>query len=256
MRFRAFFRAAAVAGVLIALGGFVQSAGAADSAGEPVGVKVFVLKYKRIEEATLLVRPLLTESGSIVLTSKINALTITDRPSALARIGAALGQFDVPPKGYTIAVKIVRARADAPAGDLSKEIGGIGNKLRNVFRFNDYSLIDSVVLQGSEGESVSSLLGGQYRVTFRIEPSGQAPLVRLARFALSRERQFFSGRKFEIPIYRTTLNVGLNQTMVVGASKEEASNKALILILLVQEAPRGNPDKAATGINSAEARPQ
>ena len=250
MSLRAFLRAAVVASLLIVPGGFARPAGAS----EPVGVKVFVLKYKRIEEATLLVRPLLSESGSIVLTSKINALTITDRPSVLNTIAAALAQFDVPPKGYSIAIKIIHARADAPAGDLSKEIGGIGNKLREVFRFNDYSLIDSVVLQGSEGDSVTSLLGGVYRVTFRIEPSGQAPLLRLARFTLAKERPGPSGRKFAFPLYRTTLNIGLNQTMVVGASKEEASNRALILILLVQEAPHPNAEKGASGINSAEAR--
>ena len=248
MSFRAFFRAAAVAGLLIVLGGFSGVVRGAD----PVGVKIFVLKYKRIEEATLIVRPLLTESGSIVLTSKINALTITDRPSALNLISQALAQFDVPPRGYTIAVKMIRARADAPAGDLSREIGGIGNKLREVFRFNDYSLIDSAVLGGSEGESVSSLLGGEYRLGFRIEPAGQAPLVRLARFTLSREHALPGGRKFDIPVYRTTITAGLNQTMVVGASRERQSNKALILILLVQEAPRPNAEKGLSGINSAE----
>ncbi len=248
MRLRAFFRAAAVAGLLIVLGDFAALARAAD----PVGVKVFVLKYKRIEEATLIVRPLLSDSGSIVLTSKINALTITDRPSALNLISQALSQFDVPPQGYSIAVKLIRARADAPAGDLSREIGGIGNKLREVFRFNDYSLIDSTVLGGSEGESVSSLLGNEYRLGFRIEPAGQAPLIRLARFTLSRERAFPGGRKFAIPVYRTTITAGLNQTMVVGASRERASNKALILILLVQEAPRPNAEKGLSGVNSAE----
>ncbi len=248
MRLRAFFRAAAVAGLLIVLGNFAVLARAA----EPVGVKVFVLKYKRIEEATLLVRPLLSDSGSIVLTSKINALTITDRPSALNLISQALAQFDVPPQGYSIAVKLIRARADAPAGDLSREIGGIGNKLREVFRFNDYSLIDSAVLGASEGETVSSLLGSEYRLRFRIEPAGQAPLVRLARFTLSRERALPGGRKFDIPVYRTTITAGLNQTMVVGASRERASNKALILILLVQEAPRPNAEKGVSGINSAE----
>jgi hypothetical protein len=248
---RAFFRAAAVAGLIIVVGNYATHAHAA----EPIGVKVFVLKYKRVEEATLLVRPLLTDSGSILLQSKINALTITDRPSALNLISLALAQIDVPPKGYTIAVKMVRARADAPAGDLSREIGGIGNKLREVFRFNDYALIDSAVLGGTEGESVSYLLGGEYRLGFRIDSAGQAPLVRFSRFSLSRERADARGRKVQTPLFRTTLNVGLNQTMVVGASKEEASNKALILILLVQEAPRPNAEKGASGINSAEARP-
>lgn len=224
---------------------------AAAFAAEPVGVRVFVLRHKRVEEATLLVRPLLSDSGSILLQPRINALTITDRPAVLNSIGQALAQFDIPPRGFSIAVKMVRARADASAGDLSKEIGGIGNKLREVFRFNDYTLIDSVVLAGAEGESVSYLLGGQYRLTFRIEPAGEGATLRLAPFALARERTA-GGRRIDAPLFRTALNVGLNQTLVLGASKEEASKKALLLILLVQENPRPGADKGTAGIAAAE----
>ena len=248
MRRATFLRAAIGAG-LIAIS-------AAAAAAETAGVKVFVLRYKRVEEATLLVRPLLTDSGSIVLQARINALTITDRPAALAAITQALSQFDVPPRGFSIAVKMVRARADASAGDLSKEIGGIGNKLREVFRFNDYALIDSAVLAGSEGDAVSYLLGTEYRLSFRIEPAGQGAAIRLAAFSLARERPVPGpgGRHIVSPLFRTTLNVSLNQTLVIGASKEEASKKALLLILLVQENPRPGADKGAAGIAAAEKR--
>jgi len=247
MRRAGFLRAAIGAG-LIAIS---VAAGAAETAAS---VKVFVLRYKRVEEATLLVRPLLSDSGSIVLQARINALTITDRPAALASITQALSQFDVPPRGYSIAVKMVRARADASAGDLSREIGGIGNKLREVFRFNDYSLIDSAVLAGAEGDAVSYLLGGEYRLSFRIEPAGQGTTLRLAAFSLARERPVPGpgGRHIVSPLFRTTLNVGLNQTLVLGASKEEASKKALLLILLVQENVRPGAEKGVSGIAAAE----
>jgi len=249
MRRAGLLRAAIGAG-LIAI---AVAAGAAETAAS---VKVFVLRYKRVEEATLLVRPLLSDSGSIVLQARINALTITDRPAALAAITQALSQFDVPPRGYSIAVKMVRARADASAGDLSREIGGIGNKLREVFRFNDYALIDSAVLAGAEGDSVSYLLGGEYRLSFRIEPAGQGTTLRLAAFSLARERPVPGpgGRHIVSPLFRTTLNVGLNQTLVLGASKEEASKKALLLILLVQENVRPGAEKGASGIAAAEKR--
>jgi len=240
---RGLLRTALVAGLI--------AVSAAAFAAEPVGVKVFVLRYKRVEEATLLVRPLLTDSGSILLQPKINALTITDRPAALNTIGQALAQFDLPPRGFSIAVKMVRARADASAGDLSKEIGGIGNKLREVFRFNDYSLLDSAVLAGAEGDSVSYLLGGEYRLTFRIEPAGQGTTLRLSPFALARERSA-AGRRTDTPLFRTSLNVALNQTLVLGASKEEASKRALLLILLIQENPRPGADKGTAGIAAAE----
>jgi hypothetical protein len=237
MPFRFLVRAAAFA-VLSSI--FLAAAGSA----EPMGVRVFVLKHKRVEEATLLVRPLLSDSGSILLQSKINALTITDRESALNAVARALAQFDLPPRSFAVAVKIIRASADLPVGDLSREIGGIGNKLREVFRFKDYALIDSTVLHGSEGDGVSYLLGGEYRLGFRIEPAAEGPMLRFSQFSLYREKADEMGRKRISPLFRTTLNVALNQTMVIGASKEESSKKALILVLLVQEAPR-RMDRAA-----------
>jgi len=46
------------------------------------------------------------------------------------------------------------------------------------------------------------------------------------------------GRTQPVPLYRAAIPVLLNQTLVVGASKEEGSKNALILILLAQEAAR------------------
>jgi hypothetical protein len=231
MPFRFLVRAAAFA-VLSSV--FLSAAGSS----EPMGVRVFVLKYKRVEEATLLVRPLLSDSGSILLQPKINALTITDRESVLNAVARALAQFDLPPRSFAVAVKIIRASADLSDRDLSREIGGIGNKLREVFRFKDYALIDSTVLHGSEGDSVSYLLGGEYRLGFRIEPAAEGPMLRFSQFSLFREKADESGHKRISPLIRTTLNVALNQTMVIGASKEESSKKALILVIFAQENPR------------------
>lgn len=248
MRVRLDLRSAAAAGVILIFA-------AALSAAESVGVRVFQLKYKRVEEATLLVRPLLTDTGSILIQPKLNALTVTDREASLNTVARALAQFDLPPRGFSIAVKMVRAQADVPAGDLSKEIGGIGNKLREVFRFNDYSLVDSAVLRGAEGDLLSYLLGGEYRLAFRIDPMGAGATLRFSQFTLSRERTDDKGRRFTSPLFRTTLNVLPNQTIVIGASKEAKSKKALILILLAQETPRPGAEKGPAGQTKAEARP-
>ena len=43
-------------------------------------MRVYVLKHKRVEEAALLIRPLLSDAASITLTQKLNAMTVTDSP--------------------------------------------------------------------------------------------------------------------------------------------------------------------------------
>jgi hypothetical protein len=226
-------------------------------AAEEAAVRVFVLKHKRVEEAALLIRPHVSESASITLTQKLNAMTVTDRPEKLEQIGKVLAAFDVPPRGFTFAIKLVRARADVPAGSIAREIGGLGAKLKSLFQFNDYALIDSAVVRGVEGGRLDCELGGEYLLSFTVRPAGQGQDLLLSPFSLSRERRGVNGKTLLLaPLYRASMPVTLSQTLVVGASKEEASKSALILILLAQEAPRaGAPDKGPAGTKAAESRP-
>ena len=120
-------------------------------AADEAGVRVFLLKQRRVEEAALLIRPHLSPSASVTLTPRLNAMTVTDREENLKQVARIIAEFDVPPRGFTFAVKLVRARADVPAGSMAQEIGGLGARLKSMFQFKDYSLIDSATLQASEG---------------------------------------------------------------------------------------------------------
>src|SRR5215475_7711570 len=113
-------------------------------------------------------------------------MAVTDSTEKLDQIGKVLASFDVPPRGYNFAVKLVKARADVPAGSISNEIGGLGAKLKSLFQFNDYALIDSVVLRGVEGGTLRYQLGTDYALTFGIRsPSGGKELL-LSPFALAK----------------------------------------------------------------------
>ena len=225
-------------------------------AAEEAAVRVYVLKYKRVEEAALLIRPHVSESASITLTQKLNAMTVTDRPEKLDQIGKVLAAFDVPPRGFTFAIKLVRARADVPAGSIAREIGGLGAKLKSLFHFNVYALIDSAVLRGSEGGRVDYQLGGEYLLSFSIRPAGQGQDLLLSPFSLWRQRRGQNGSPFVVPLYHASIPMTLSQTLVIGASKEETSKSALILIMLAQEVPRGDaPEKGQAGTKAAESRP-
>jgi hypothetical protein len=49
--------------------------------------------------------------------------------------------------------------------------------------------------------------------------------------------------------------VTLSQTLVLGASRDEASKSALILVLLPEEVPGAGADKGTAGARAAEKRP-
>ena len=223
---------------------------------DAVAVRVFVLKHKRVEEAALLVRPMLSDASSITLTQKLNAMTVTDQPDKLDRIAKILASFDVPPRGYNFAVKLVKARADVPSGSIASEIGGLGAKLKSLFQFNDYALIDSVVLHGIEGGELRYQFGTDYLLTFTIRPgSGDSREMLLSPFALSKIWNKPGEAVFLRTLYRTSVPIKLNQTFVLGASRDEASKSALILILLAEEASRSDAPPGTPGPKSVERRP-
>lgn len=224
-------------------------------AATDASVRVFVLKHKRVEEAALLIRPHLSESASVTLTQRLNAMTVTDREDRLGTIARVLSEFDTPPRGFSFAVRLVRARADVPAGSISQEIGGLGAKLRSLLQFNDYTLIDSTVLRGVEGQSVEYRLGEEFLLTFLIGPAAAGDDLILSPFSLSRVRRDEGGRTRRVTLYRAPMPITLNQTLVVGASKEESSKTALILILLAQEIPRGGAEKGAADTKTVEKKP-
>ena len=221
-------------------------------AAEQAGVRVFLLKHRRVEEAALLIRPHLSESASVTLTQRLNAMTVTDREENLATIARVIAEFDVPPRGFSFAVKLVRARADVPAGSMAQEIGGLGAKLKTMFQFKDYALIDSAELQGLEGRSVTYQLGDEYVLSFVIGAAGTGSELLLSPFTLSRVKKNEQGRPVTVPLYRTSIPIALNQTLVLGASKEETSKNALILILLAQEMPRAGAGEKVSGTKTVE----
>jgi len=241
---------------LLVLAAIVISATALRAADEAT-VRVYVLKHKRVEEAALLIRQTLSESASITLTQKLNAMTVTDRPEKLDQIGRVLAAFDVPPRGFTFAVKLVRARADVPEGSIAREIGGLGAKLKSMFRFNDYALIDSVVLRVTDGGRVESRLGDEFVLSFTVRSAGMGNELLLSPFGLSRiYKAADGGPPLQRPLYRSSMPVTLSQTLVVGASREESSKSALILILHVQELPRGDAiEKGSPGATTVEKKP-
>ena len=234
----------------------VSLGGAPLFAAEDLSIKVFQLKYRRVEEAALLIRPLLSDAASVTLTQRLNAMTVTDREESLKKIAKVIAEFDVPPRGFTFAVKLVRARADVAAGSIAQEIGGLGTKLKSLFQFNDYALIDSTVLRGVEGRRVDCRLGDDYALSFTIGPAGSGDDLLLAPFTLSRVRVADQmGRLTLTPLYRASMPITINQTLVVGASKEEQSKSALILIVLAQELPRAEVEKGLAGSKTVEKRP-
>ena len=198
-------------------------------------MRVFVLKHKRVEEAALLdpAAPLRLGLGHADAAAERDDRDGPARRSS-TRSARCSPAFDMPPRGFTFAVKLVRARADVPDGSIAREIGGLGAKLKSLFQFNDYALIDSASCAASEGGRVDTQLGEEYMLSFTIRPAGAGNELLLSPFTLS---QGLQGRRAGRRAHPAALPLvdarsRSRRRWSSAPRKEEKSKSALILILL------------------------
>ena len=202
---------------------------------EPDVVRVFTLQHRKAEEAFLLLRPLLTPRGSVVLHPSQNTLTVRDTEQVVKRAARAVEAFDVPPRGFSVSVALLRATTEpgprtAPT-PVAEQIRGVGARLRKLFNFTEYTPLDEVVLQGLEGDPVSWSLGGSYRIDFLLEAGSGGDVVRLRNLVLSRVRRDEKGRETVRDVARTSINLRMREPFVLGVGREEGGAAAIFLVL-------------------------
>lgn len=193
----------------------------------------FDLRFRRAEEAAILIRPMLSTSGSIVLQSRQNSLTVRDSSGVVERSAQAIAAYDVPPRAASISVTLLKASTEAsPAArpTVSDEIRGVGERLKKLFNFTGYTPLDSVVVQGTEGDIVDYVIGGQYRLEFLVDSTADETMVRLKNLTLVRLRREPSGNEIRREILKTSLNIPVGQTYVLGIGRDEAAPGALFMV--------------------------
>ena len=207
------------------------------TAAPEVVVRVFTLKHRSPDEALVVVRPVLTEGASVIVQPRGNTLTVRDSAAAVEQAARTIAAWDLPPRRIDLAVTLLRASTDdrngRPAGpDAADQLPGVGERLRQLFRFTSYARLDSVLVQGVEGQTVAYLLGGGYRLEFQIEPGESPQQVRLKGLLFERLRRVPGPGIAEVrhDILRTAINVVMGQPYILAVGKDEAAAGALVLV--------------------------
>lgn len=231
-------RAAVLAAVLLAPA--VAAAAAPDppkeppatvASGVPTEARLFRLQYRSVDEAVALIRPLLSEDGTLLLQPRRRALTVHDRPERLAQVQEFLASWDLPPRNVRLTLQLIRARAvEGGAVRLSQELRGLGEALKDVTRWTDYENAGGRSITVSEGES-ATLDIDEYRVQLTLDTASGAGTVRLKRFALLKRETGSGGAERLRPIWDTVMNLKVDQTTVLGATRLEQSQKAILLTI-------------------------
>lgn len=210
---------------------FLLLAGAAfaDEAaeGKSLLARTFQFKNKPAEKAAAVIRKHMSAEGSISIQPSTNALVVTDRPENIKAIAAALAAFDTPAQQFRIGLRLVYASRVAPdqAPRIKDELKDVASKLA-VLRYNAFEDIGEAVAEVKEGAPGILDIDG-YRAEFSVgdyDPTSDT--VPVTNLKLARV-----GNAEVAPLLKTTLNVKLGQTLIMGATRQPQSQRALMIVV-------------------------
>jgi hypothetical protein len=198
------------------------------AAEPPLIVYHYVLRHQPAAEALHLVRPLLSPRGTVELQPRANKLVIRDSLAATGRIVPMLKAFDHPALALRLEVLLVEAGPAASDALATPEAlpAGLMRGLRALFKYEDYRLLARASLEASEGEQVVSELADGYQVGFRFGTVLADRRLRLHDFRVSREVAASPSE-----IIHTNLNLWLAQPFTLVLVRDEASRRALMVVL-------------------------
>lgn len=201
------------------------------AAAKSLTVHAFSFKYKDAEKAAAMIKPLLSAEGSMSIQPATNALVVTDRAENLRTITKALTEFDVAPQAFRLIVRLVAAsRVEGNAPKVADELRDIAPKLA-MLRFNALEDLGSADVVGREGDPGIVTLASGYRAAFKFgEYDPASDSIKVADFQLSKlqSEQLTS-------LLKTTLNLRIGQTYIVGATKAPQSQRALMIVLVARK---------------------
>lgn len=208
----------------------------ADDAPSPqLSARSFQFRFRDPERAAAIIKPLMSAQGSFSIQPSSNTLVITDRPENLRTIAETLEQFDRPARAFRIELKLVAASRASAAAKVPDDLKEIAGKLAATLRFNSFEKIGDLVAEGKEGDPVTIRLESGYGAEFKIsEFDPLSGSLRLNEFQLTRLQKTAKQESQVVPLLKTSLNLKIGQTVVLGVSRQPESQRALMLVLVAK----------------------
>jgi hypothetical protein len=209
---------------------FAESTGASG-----LTVRSFQFHYKQADHAAELFKSLVSGDGSVSIQPGTNTLVITDHAENLRNIATAIGQYDVPSRSFRLELRLVSAAHLPAATKVPDDLQDVSSKLSGVLRFNSFEKLGAMSSEGREGDAIVANLSDVYRADFKFgEFDPLSNSVRISEFQLSKVQPGDKSGSNVTSVLKTSLNLKLGQTVILGASRLPDSQKALMLVLVAK----------------------
>ena len=200
--------------------------------GKALTVRTYQFKYKDADKAAAVIKSLMSTEGSLSIQPAANSLVVTDHPDNLKQISAALLNFDAPAQAFKLSVRLISAAKTEGSPRVPDELRDVAPKLA-MLRYNSFEDLGSIEVEGHEGEPGLVDMQSGYRADFRIgEYDPASDSIKVNDFRLSKLQ---GAHKDELAqLLKTSLNLKLGQTVILGASKASGSQRALMLVVVAR----------------------
>jgi hypothetical protein len=225
-------RALLIIPMLLALSGAAFAEPAAATADAALAVRSFSFKFKQADKAAAAIKPLLSKEGSMSIQPSTNSLVVTDHAENLKSVAKLIGDFDKEPQSFRLYVRVVGASRVEGTPKIADDLKDVARKLA-ILPYNSYESVGEATVQGKEGDPGLIDMSTGYRANFKFgeyDPASDSIAVndlQIAKLTGAQHDQLTS-------LLKTSLNLTIGQTYVLGASKAPQSQRALMIVLVAR----------------------
>jgi hypothetical protein len=214
---------------------------------EPSNLKKEIVKVNYIDarSAYSILMPYMSRNGKIQLVRESNMLIIEDIPEIVEKILSILKEIDVKPLDLQFTVDLIMGSISGESQDESSDTRSAMDKkiksdplikeLGKLLTYKSFKRLDSTLINVQDNSRSTQMLGGE-GMSFRLdlrpryikEENGDSIRVGLS---LSSRQYKKDGSPLSLTLIDTTLSLRSGDRSVVGVSKLNGGDKALILIL-------------------------
>lgn len=201
--------------------------------------EIVKVKYIAAQEARSVLVKYISPKGKIQTIHRENRLVIEDIPEVVEKLLSILEEIDVRPVDLQFNIELILGSMTLDKKmDLDKELKSdpVMRELRSLLRYKSFELLDSSIIKVQESKRSSQRIGGEginleldLRPRYIKEEKGDIFQVELEL------TQFLDinldGKISSLTLIDTTLTLKSGERTVVGVSKLDGGDKALILIL-------------------------
>ncbi|HEV2719436.1 MAG TPA: secretin N-terminal domain-containing protein [Thermoanaerobaculia bacterium] len=193
-------------------------------------VRAFTFKHKDADKAAAAIKTLLSADGSVTIQPSTNALLVTDHAENLKAITKTLAEFDAAAaQPFRLQVRIVSASRAAGAARVPANLADIKEWL-SVTPYQSFEKEGEADVQGKEGAPGVVDMPSGYRAEFKFgdyDPASDSIHISDLQISKVQKDQLTS-------LLKTTLNLRIGQTYLLGAARSPESKRALMIVLVAR----------------------